>query len=422
MSIRRNTLWNVVGSAAPMAVGLWAVPILLARLGTEAFGVVSLIWALVGYFSVFDFGVSRALTQQISAHRGAAAAEVADIAAHGFLLVMGFGVIGGMALASAAHQLGHYWLNVNEALRVSTTNCLYLAAISIPVVTLTAGQRGVLEGLEEFGVANALRIFMGVANFVLPVASVICFGASLEWVVASLVFGRVLAAIGYWKVLRKRLGPYSSARGPVKWVGTRALLSFGAWMTVSNMVSPLMVTADRFVVSYLLGAAAVAYYTVPFDFIVRLLVLPAALTSTLFPRFALLFRSDMPKLRQLYRRAVLGTSTGMLFLCLILASTARPGLRLWLGESFADLAWPVAAVLSVGLLFNGIAQLPHAAIQASGDSRTTALLHLGEFILYVPLLLGSLAAFGTVGAAAAWTTRVLLDLLALLVLAQRKLT
>jgi O-antigen/teichoic acid export membrane protein len=37
----------------------------------EAFGVLTLIWALIGYFSLFDMGVGRALTYELSKLRGA---------------------------------------------------------------------------------------------------------------------------------------------------------------------------------------------------------------------------------------------------------------------------------------------------------------------------------------------------------------
>ena len=48
-----------------------------------------------------------------------------------------------------------------------------------------------------------------------------------------------------------------------------------------------MVVLDRFVIGAMVGANAVTYYTVPFQLAERSTVLPAALTSALFPRFAL---------------------------------------------------------------------------------------------------------------------------------------
>src|SRR5712691_11982943 len=104
------------------------------------------------------------------------------------------------------------------------------------------------------------------------------------------------------------------------------LLCFGFWMTLSNLIGPLMVTADRFIISFLLGAGVVAYYTVPFDVIVRLLVIPAALTSALFPRFAHLFSSRKDELLRVYGKGLAVMLTVMLPLCLIVALGAYAGL------------------------------------------------------------------------------------------------
>ena len=43
------------------------------------------------------------------------------------------------------------------------------------------------------------------------------------------------------------------------------LLRFGGWMTVSNIVGPLMVTLDRFLIGALISVSAVAYYATPYE-------------------------------------------------------------------------------------------------------------------------------------------------------------
>ena len=75
--------------------------------------------------------------------------------------------------------------------------------------------------------------------------------------------------------------------------------------------------------------------------------------------------------------------------------------------------------MALGLLFNGIAHVPFAAIQAGGDARTTAFLHLFELAFYIPLLYICMKNFGILGAAIAWTVRVCFDLFALLYFQKR---
>ena len=49
-----------MGSLIPMVVALVAIPIMLEKLGLERFGLLTLAWLIVGYFSLFDFGLGRA--------------------------------------------------------------------------------------------------------------------------------------------------------------------------------------------------------------------------------------------------------------------------------------------------------------------------------------------------------------------------
>src|SRR5882762_6152548 len=63
----RNTVFNLTGQSIPLVAALFAIPLLIRGLGTDRFGVVTLAWILIGYFSVFDLGFGRALTQVVAA-------------------------------------------------------------------------------------------------------------------------------------------------------------------------------------------------------------------------------------------------------------------------------------------------------------------------------------------------------------------
>jgi hypothetical protein len=59
--LARNVVWNLIGSGAPILVAVFCIPILAKGLGTDRFGVLVLVWALIGYASLFDLGLGRAL-------------------------------------------------------------------------------------------------------------------------------------------------------------------------------------------------------------------------------------------------------------------------------------------------------------------------------------------------------------------------
>lgn len=420
MSIRRNTFWNLAGTGLPLLIGVITIPYLVRKTSIESFGILTLVWALIGYFSLFDFGLGRALTQQVSSVRSEGShAQLPSLVKTGLWFTVATGTLGALALLAISDQLAYDWLKVSAPLQLDAYHALLIAAAGIPLTTVTTGMRGILEGYEDFKAVNLLRMVLGTANFGLPALSVMWVSTSLTSMVVSLVCARVVVALVHFWLIYKRL--------PAGWLSShldtsnlRILLSFGAWITVSNVVGPLMVTADRFVISSVVGAGIVAYYTVPHEGLSRILILPASLTSALFPRMAFVFTNNVAEARRLYKRSLLLITLVLVPICILVALVSKWVLTIWLGGEFASQSWLVACFLAAGVMFNGIAFAPFAAIQATGDARSTAYLHLIELTLYIPFLFACLHFYGIVGAAIAWSLRAGMDLVALLVIAKNK--
>src|SRR6266849_10669946 len=90
-----NTFWNLVGTGAPMLVAVVCIPVLIRGLGKDRFGVLTLAWALIGYASLLDLGLGRALTQLVARKLGAGEdREVPALVWTSLLLMLLLGVLG----------------------------------------------------------------------------------------------------------------------------------------------------------------------------------------------------------------------------------------------------------------------------------------------------------------------------------------
>jgi O-antigen/teichoic acid export membrane protein len=414
MSIKKNTFWNLFGSASPMLIGLVAVPFIFDKIGVEKLGILTMIWAIIGYFSIFDFGLGRALTQKISSLIATQQhSRSASVAKSGMTIVILTGLTGGAILFTSILALGVGWLKVSDDIAREVTISLLLASIAVPITTATSGLKGILEGMNEFKVVNLYRFTLGLANFITPVLSIKMFGNNLSAIVLFLVVSRFFIMLAYaWSIkIRDQSLFKGSASATTK--DARELISFGSWMTLSNLLSPLMVISDRFLISAMLGASLVAYYTIPSEFLLRLLVIPAALTTTLFPVFAAKLLVNPKEAQTIYNRSLKVIFLCMLVIACTITISAHTAISFWLNKDFADKSYLIVAILSVGILFNSMAQMPLAAIQANGDAKTTSLVHLFEFFFYVPVLYLSVKIYGIGGAAFAWSIRAALDFIIL---------
>lgn len=414
-----NALWSLFGSALPLGVGLATMPILISKLGVERFGVLNLAWLLVGYFSLFDFGLGRALTRMVAEKLGSGRAEeISELAGTAIGLIRWLGLVAGVLLTGMAPWLVD-WLSISAALREETLLGIWVLSVALPFVLLSAGWRGILEAYGRFDLVNWVRIPLGIALFLAPLLALF-LASGLVPVMISLAITR---AVGWWlsRHMCFRLCP-ELKRG-LKFNGdmVRPLVAFGGWMTVSNVVGPLMVYADRFLIGGLLSATAVAYYATPYEIVTRLWIVSGALTGVLFPIVAARLAGDRDSVRDVYRQAMKCVSMLLLPAVAVLYLFAAEGLTWWLGSEFALQGASAARILLIGVFVNALGQVAITVLHGAGRADWAAKLHLFELPFYLVALVFAAGSYGIEGVALVWMLRVLFDMIVMAVLAERLL-
>jgi O-antigen/teichoic acid export membrane protein len=406
-----------------MAAALIAVPWLMLRLGQERLGVLSLIWVVVGYFSFLDMGLGRAITVAVARLRAQhQPTREEEWAVLGSALAVLLTLSGGaMAVGAALLATGLLPLKLaTPGLAAEVSEALGWTIPSLPLLLVTSALRGHFEGLAAFRAVNLMRIPTGILLVGLPCATA-ALTPDLRWASASMLLVRVGAVVWAWQWLARDagLGTRELARQCVQAVSPgrlRALLGFGGWVTVSNVVGPVIVYMDRFLIGATLGAAAVAAYVIPFDVVSRLPILVSALAAVVLPEVSRLGavaavqgRDGLQQARDLVRRANTLSAVSVALIVALGVALAPWAMAVWLGPAFAAESARVAQVLLVAFGINALAQLPFVALQAVGKARAVASLHLLELLPYAALVVWMLRQWGLEGAAWAWLLRGTLD-------------
>jgi len=277
----------------------------------------------------------------------------------------------------------------------------------LPFVLSGSCLTGTLASLQRFDLTTAVGATTGVYSFTAPLV-VLIFTHNLAWIVAILVIGR-LAAWAVGLVLCMRLVPSLATNICPSRKSLSPLLSFGGWITVSGITGPLMVYLDRFVIGSMLSIAAVSYYTVPYQIVNKLSILPSAMAGVLFPAFSATARTDSPRAAILFERAsryaLLVLFPGVLVLFLFSWET----LTLFFGANFAGHGSAVMRLLLIGVLMNGLALIPCNLLRGANRPDLNAKFHVAEAPIYFLALFLFLPRYGVTGAALAWTLRVTID-------------
>jgi O-antigen/teichoic acid export membrane protein len=407
-SLVGNTLWNLFGNCFPVVVAVVCLPILKRGLGTERLGIISLAWVVIGYFSLFDLGLSRALTKLVAERIGQGRQpEIPSLVWTSLFLMMGLGLVGALLTFLLAPFLVERLLKVPASLSHEALGSFYWLGAAVPVVVVTAGLRGVLEAVQHFRLATAIRVPMGIFTYLGP-AALLPFTHSLIPIIAVLVMGRIVACAAHlWAcfhvmpALRSGFGFHTASAKP--------LFLFGGWMTVSNVLGPLMVTFDRFLIGSVISIAAVAYYSIPYEVVTKLWLISTALVGVLFPVFSATSFADRTRLAYLYESGAKYIFVVLLPLTLLLVVFAPEGLSVWLGSDFAHNSAPVARLLAVAVMMNSMAHVPFTHLQSVGRPDMTAKFHLLELPIYVVMLFFLAKSWGITGVAVAWLLRVSID-------------
>jgi O-antigen/teichoic acid export membrane protein len=402
--IKLNFITNVIGMAVPAGIALVTIPIYVAHIGLARYGVLSIAWILLGYFGLLDFGLSRATANALARLVHASRQERARVLVTALHLNLSLGAAGGTILYFGGGILLPHMLTTSDALSAEVEAALPWIAGMLPLAMLAGVGQGAIESREDFLAVNVLDLVGMVLGQILPITFAVVVGPSLAIVIPAAFLARAVS-VGLTVAFVARSEGVSTLRVFDR-ARLRELMGFGAWVSVTNIVGPLLTSIDQLLIGSTLGAAAVAHYAVPMSLATRSQVIAGALSRTLFPRFS---RLEPKEAKELAVRSVVSLGYSFGAICGPAIILGGPFLTLWMGVDFASRSAPVMELLMIGAWVNGIAFIPFSFLQGQGRPDLAAKLHALEFMPFILILWVLLHRYGLMGGAMAWTARVVTD-------------
>ena len=398
------------------------LPIYVAELGMEAYGLIGFFAALQAMLAVFDLGVTPTLTRE-SARYGAganSAQELRDL----IRTFEFFGCIGALLLASimvaASERIALGWINA----KTISPNVLIYAISTMGVVLaarlLEGVYRGVLLGLNRQVRYNLLNAGIATVRYAGAVG-VLRFGSA------------TVEAFFSWQVIMSlvslvclMLGAYGSlpcvTRSPRFSAATlRPVWRFSAGMTVIGTLSIAMANVDKFVLSHALNLEQFGWYALAAVAASTLYTLVVPVTQAFYPRMVAQSTHDD-------RRGLVGTlhlssqlvaalvGVAAIFLCLF----ASEVLYIWSGNPalVADTA-PILSVLSLAAFANCLGHIGVNVQLARGTTRGVATVNFLALLCSVFALPWVVKSHGAMGAAYTWLVITAFQAACVLMLAYR---
>ena len=397
--------FNLLGKVIPLMVAFFSIPFILNKLGNEAFGILAIFWALVGYSSMMDLGVSKTMIKFVSTLN-----ELNKLSRAVFYVWTGALVqlIIGFIISLVIFILSDSLMNALASDKVSQEDLnimLFMLIMSIPLLQVTGSFRGFIEGLERFKLLNIIRTPLASAMYFLP-AFILIFSDNMVVIIGSIILIKILELIIFVIVCVIIDKNFLSIK--VKRSLFREIIGYGYWIMISNILNTLFMVVDKVIIATVVGIASVTVFVIPMEVTSRLLIASGVLTASIFPFIS----------RKFNQPSEVGKGTGELvfdlmffygvFFVFVFVS-GETFLKAWVGEGASDEMYMVFKVLSVGLFFNALAFIPLSVHQGLNKPNIPALGNLAELPIYLSSLYYALDLYGVIGAAVVWSLRVILD-------------
>ncbi len=405
--VARNAVLNLLGLTIPLVAAVIFIPPVITRLGYERFGVFALTLAILSYFTVFDFGLGRAVTKHAAAAIGRN--DMAAMSRYTWTAMAAQFVLGCTLTALLLVLLPTILvelLNVPAHLLDESKLAFSILAIIVPAILVASSISGVLEAAQRFDLVNAVRIPSNILLYALPLIGVTA-GLNLGGILTLILVSR-LASLCVLGIMAYRTFPVLREINFDRRVLPH-LFIYGGWIMAGNALGPAVLYVDRFVIATIVGLSAVTAYIAPLEVVARLQIISGGLILALFPIFGSMPHGNSRDFHHLFLRSAKYITLLAGPVIVLLFVFANPLLSFWLGSSLGSEATDVFRVFLLGSLLGLPAPLANSVLQAIGRPDVLPKIYLAYSVPYFLLLLIAAHEVGILGVAACASLRSAID-------------
>ncbi len=408
MKLVKNSLSNLGSSIIIALIAFVSIPLYIEKIGPANYGALAIIWLIIDHFSIFDFGLSRAVAHKIS--------DVKDVEKEHSEIYWTALVVSSVAAIMVAILI-YLVLNVlvnklNIKVYDEVGGLQELIGYILPILPLSVLQCvlvGVVHGKEKIHAMSIINILSTLVYQLLPLVAICIYGDDIKLIILAMAVAKLAAVIILIAYTIKIIGVGRGVKISINY--GLSLLKYAKWVSASSMLSPFLNSADRFLVGIILGVKNIAYYTIPLQLIQRAIIIPSSIGNAAFPTLVKKSDKDGIELVAVLFGVVLGIITPIICLSLLCFENF---IEYWISAEFAKNAAEPGKILLFGVWFNSISVISYVQLQARGLPQMIAKAHFYQIIPYMSFLYFFSINFGIEGAATAYTLRCLLDMFLML--------
>lgn len=394
----QNILTNYLAVAWMGALTLGLIPVYLARLGPEEWGVVALCIAIQGFFGLLDSGLGQIMPRDVARVAGDRAREAQIFRlftrAYAILGFVGF-VLGQLAVP----WLIAHWFNGGNGLSANAGPALRLVLVQFLFQFANNASLGFWNGVQAQTTANWRQCLFATGKHALALIAISTWRAEATSYLLAFAFVSFLEWWANRRAVLRSLGRVERSV-PVASRDLRQLAEDAGVFAAGVLIGMLVTQVDRIVLSRSVDVASFGRYVIVANLGVAFTQLQYPLVRAYFPRIV---QESERGAGAGTRHLLWGVGAMCVLPCALVALLAPWILDLWIGdpETVRVGVSPLRLIL-LSVASNALYQLVYQQILVRGQGRFLLITNLTALLVVTPTVVWAAPRLGIVAGGLAW--------------------
>ena len=357
----KNSILNTSGQFVPLFVAFFTTPYVVSHLGMELFGVLTIVWVIVGYFTIFDCGLGTATTKYISESLGSEdKLSVSKVYWTSLLLISCLGTVGVCLFCFFVPMLVARFFIVSPKLLPEVMAVATIASPLILFLLVKSVLIGAVQAYQKFGIVNIITISNITCSQLIPVW-VLSRGRSLKEIIIWLLIVEFIFTL-IWFAASLIIIPERKFQGFLALGVFKKFAFFSFWLLIQRIMNWIQLNIHTVLIGTLISVSVIGYYTIPYSLVCKIGLIGAGFNPVIFPAASYFNKINQEKSKRLFYTSLKFTMLVYGLACLLLFVFAKEILVLWMGQDFIKSVF-VTRLLAVSMYLGGISWILSIFIQ-----------------------------------------------------------
>jgi O-antigen/teichoic acid export membrane protein len=396
LQIIKSVSSSWISLATNVLVGFFLSPFILHRLGDAAFGIWVLIFAITGYYGLFDLGIRSSIVRYVAKARATGdlqyASRILSTSLFSYTCIGLISLLITVVMSTFLERL----FSIPAEFHSTARWLLLMVGASVSLGFPLGISGGILEGLQEFSLLNWTNIASTLLRAVLIVIS-LKHGFGLLMVafitVALPLITAVIRSIAAMQLMAVSIG--------IEYVSRAAFREIAGYSSASLIMiisARLRFKTDSIIIGAFLSAAAITYFNIGS----RIVDYAGEIVESLAQIFVPMSShsdalGDMNRLRKIFVAGNRFCALIIFPITAILVVLGKSVIEAWVGLKYVGASYPVLLILLLSTALMLCQAASGRVLMGMGRHQTWAVVTLIEGLVNIGLSIVLVRPYGIIG-------------------------